>query len=71
MQGLYGAPAKPIFGDNACPHCNTTISDSYMSGTPVHKNISLTTIWTLLRGGWKTDFNNLFELVEAITSMKF
>ena len=29
MQGLFGALARPTFGDKACPHCNETISSSY------------------------------------------
>ena len=70
MQGLFGALARPTFGDKACPHCNETISSSY----PEHlftkhlTNYNVATVVTWLE---HKDFNNLFKLADAITSMKF
>ena len=29
MQALFGALAKPTFGDRVCPHCSITIHASY------------------------------------------
>ena len=70
MQGLFGALARPTFGDKACPHCNETISSSY----PEHlftkhlTNYNVATVVTWLE---HKNFNNLFKLADAITSMKF
>ena len=70
MQGLFGALARPTFGDKACPHCNETISSSY----PEHlftkhlTNYNVATVVTWLE---HKDFNNLFKLADAITSTKF
>jgi hypothetical protein len=50
MQGLYGSLAKQMFqGDKACPHWNTTTSDSYSEHQILFtKHIPLT-LMTLIR----------------------
>ena len=57
--------AKPTFGDRACPHCNAIIPASYSE----HLFTEHLTGHCCDVVGNK-DFDNLFELVEAITSMR-
>ena len=70
MQGLYGALARPTFGDGVCPQCKNTIRVSY----PEHlctdhlTGYNLDTVVTWLEN---KDFKKLFEFAEAITSLKF
>ena len=59
MQGLFGALAKPTFGDRACPHCNTIIPASYS------EHLFAVVMWLENK-----DFDNLFKVAEAITSMR-
>jgi hypothetical protein len=70
MQGLFGALAKPSFGDKTCCHCSDAISASY----PEHlfaKHLTDYNVDTVVSWLENKIFNNLFELAKAITSMKF
>ena len=71
MQGLFGALARPTFGDKASPHCNETISSSY----PEHlftKHLTDYNVATVVMWLEDKDFNNLLKLADTIiTSMKF
>ena len=61
--------AKPTFGDKACPHCNTTISDSYsqyLFSLTIYNNLD-----TIVRRLENKDFNDLFEFAEAIIIMHY
>ena len=68
MQGLFGALAKPTFGDRACPHGNTIIPASY-SDHLFTEHLTGYKLDTVLMWLENKDFDNLFELAEAITSM--
>ena len=69
MQGLFGALARPTFGDKACPHCNETISSSYHEHlfTKHLTDYNVATVVTWLE---EKDFN-ILKLADTITSMKF
>ena len=70
MQGLFSALSRPTFGNKSCPHCKDTIPTSY----PEHlfaKHLVNYYVDTIV--GWleNKNYKNLFELAEAITSLKF
>ena len=69
MQGLFGALAKPTFGDRACPHCNTIIPASY-SEHLFAEHLTSYKLDTVVMWLENKDFDNLFKVAEAITSMR-
>ena len=70
MQGLFSALSRPTFGNKSCPLCKDTIPTSY----PEHlftKHLVNYNVDTIV--GWleNKNYKNLFELAEAIASLKF
>ena len=70
MQGLFSALSRPTFGNKSCPLCKDTIPMSY----PEHlftKHLVNYNVDTIV--GWleNKNYKNLFELAEAIASLKF
>ena len=54
MQGLYGALAKPTFGNKACPRCNTYPEHLFTKHlTCYHHNISIILISYLIFYPWR------------------
>ena len=61
MQGLFGALAKPTFGDKACPHCNNYYHLCLIPVCKISHQLQLI-LDTIVRWLEDKDFNNLFEL---------